>query len=221
MGYGKIAQDYLEKAVSTSEQGIKLDPTWERSFRRGAEAYFAMHSHEHSMKILNLLKPAFDHVEEPSQKLHALRDKAKLHASQWFKLFRTDGNHSIPKYILNAIFVVKLEVSKACEMCYNSKRSNPPTAQELEQAGDDIYDSLMLMLAALQRMYTKRAQYHKEAKAQKFVPIHYQIHLRQIAKTMPLEVLSHSQKLLDLILMEKPDVFWGLECLGPIECGLS
>ena len=145
----------------------------------------------------------------------------KLHASQWFKLFRTDGNHTIPMYILNAVFVVKLEVSKACEICYDSKRSNPPTAQELEQAGDDIYDSLMLMLAALQRMYTKRAQYHKEAKAQKFVPIHYQIHLRQIAKTMPLEVLSHSQKLLDLILMEKPDVFWGLECLGPIECGLS
>ena len=213
VGYRGLATRYLEKAVDSAKKGIAADPLWERSYQRGAEAYFALGFYERALDALKFLKPIFCQEGQllPSDRLIALRAKAKANATAWLSLRAIPGKTSIAETIELSLENLRKVVVQSFPLGFKTDKLLPPSKQ-IATAGDTIVGALNVTLGALQLMYTKRLEWEAQCRNSNALKIRFQMELRAAAKVVPLQILVHSEKLRKMAFAEDP-IFslWGMD----------
>ncbi|KAL7536584.1 hypothetical protein ACHAWF_005509 [Thalassiosira exigua] len=213
IGYRGLATRYIENAVASAKKGIVVDPSWERSYERGSQAYFALGPYERAIDALKLLKPAFgkDCTLIPSEKLKALHFKAKTNARAWLSLRVIPGRTTIPEAIESALENLRKVIIQSFPLCFRTDKILPPS-EGLAKAGDDIVDALNVTLGTLQLMYTKRLDWEVQYSRSNVLKTGFQIQLREAAKVVPLQVLMHNERLQKMAFAEDPVFsFWGMD----------
>lgn len=216
VGYRSLASTLLKDAVKVAEKGMEVDPSWERSYQRAAEAYLTLGPYEHSLDACRVLKKAMDHISEPSDTLMQLQIKAKTNARHWCSLKVRPGETTIPKILDSSLHNLRCAVMKSFPLCYNYNEHNPPTStckEEIAKVGDEIADAIISVKAALQLIFLRRIDWEKQSKEAQVVKINYQIELRKVAKVLPLETVLQSETLKKIVFVEDPFTFWGLDRL--------
>ena len=224
VGYRGLATQYLLDAIKNAKRGIEIDPMWERSYQRGAEAYLSLHPYEHALDAMKILKKAPS--SENNTTLTELQQTARYNATQWLRL-KVIAKTTIPQAIDASIQNLRKLVSKSFPICYGTDTNTNNTKHSscddrlllLRRIGDDIADALLLVQGALQLMYTRRLDWKRESSIIQQTTLDYQIQLRQVAKVIPLNIVSNSQKFMNIVYVEEPFTLWGMDRLDRLNIG--
>lgn len=210
IGYRRLAANLIRHAIKAAEMGMEVDPSWERTYQRAAEAYLTLGPYEHALDACRVLKKAMDVLEHPSEVLVELQSKAKRNAMLWCSLKVIPNKTTVPQIIEAALHSLRYVVMCSFPICY---KDDPLDEEEVEKAGDQIAHAILAAHGALQLMYLRRTDWEVQSRDAKVVKMDYQIELRKVAKVLPLPTLTQSEMLRKIVFVEEPYTLWGLDRL--------
>ncbi len=206
IGYRGLAERMIHQAIEDATMGMKVDPKWERSYQRAAEAHFALGPYDRAEDACAVLQQAMGEIEAPSKNILQLLRKAEKNANMWCSLNVRFDQATIPDIINASLQNLRCIVVQSLAIDDNEDDFN-------SKAGDNILEALQLVIASLEMIYTRSSKWEKESKKANMVPNDIQIALRTIARVVPLHLVVASQSLKDIIFMEGKFTFWGLDRL--------
>ncbi|CAB9508247.1 expressed unknown protein [Seminavis robusta] len=205
IGYRVLAQNMIEAALLAAEQSVQIDPMWERGYQRAAEAHLALGPYDHALDAYRILQKAMNTIDHPGAALKNLHKTTKERARLWFSLLKVAPNQStIPRLLESALTDLRIAVAQSLG---NHGNGN------MQRAGDRVVEQVALVHAVLQLIYLRRSQWARESVGSNIDVIQVQFELVQMAKIVPLDVVVASERLKQLVFVEDPFSFWGLDQL--------